>query len=134
MTFDHLETAPEAPAYFIEPRDKDTASELTRVKRFRVLFRKHYPYARLVAIPNGQVRSLAEMNRARSEGAAWGFPDLIAIGQGPRWAALEWKSGTGAIKPHQSAWLAWMHRNGHLCGVFRKPETAIAWLMERGFR
>ena len=133
--FAHLETPlDEAPRFFVEPRDKLAMSELDRVKRFRVLFRKHFPGARIVAIPNGQVRSMAELNRARSEGASWGFPDIIAIGNGLHWAALEWKSGTGQIKDHQVQWLNWLHDRGHLCGVFRKPETAIAWLLERGFR
>jgi hypothetical protein len=124
----------EKPLFFCEPRDRDPASELARVKAFRKLFRKHFPGARLVAIPNGGERSQWQLNLVRSEGAAWGFFDLLAIGAAPWIAIMEWKSGTGALRPHQVAWGNWLQRRGHLVGMFRKPETAVAWLFERGFR
>lgn len=122
------------PLFFCEPRDKDPATELERVKGFRRLFRKHFPRARLVAIPNGGIRSQRSLNQANSEGAAWGFPDMLAIGSMPFMPVMEWKSGTGTLKSHQVAWMNWLHGRGHVVGMFRKPETAIAWLFERGFR
>jgi hypothetical protein len=130
-----LETAlDEKPLFFVEARDKDAASELARVKRFRSLFRKHFSGARIVAIPNGGIRSQRALNQARSEGAAWGFPDMLAIGSSPFIPVMEWKSGTGALKQHQISWMNWMHSRGHPVGMFRVPETAIAWLFEKGFR
>lgn len=122
------------PEFFVEPRDKDPRTELQRVKAFRRLFRKHFPGARIVAVPNGGVRSQRALNQANSEGAAWGFPDMLAIGSTPFIPIMEWKSGTGALKPHQIDWLNWLHGRGHIVGVFRQPVTAIEWLFERGFR
>ena len=135
IDFAHLESPlTEPPRFFIEPRDKLPGNELARVKRFRALFRKAFPGARLVAIPNGGLRGQAALNQARSEGAAWGFADMMAIGSGRAFPLLEWKSGTGAVKSHQIEWLNWLTGRGHACGVFRKPETAIEWLLEKGFR
>lgn len=122
------------PRFFVEPRDNDPATEVQRVKRFRSLFRKHFPGARIVAVPNGGQRSQRAINQALSEGAAWGFPDMLAIGSSLFMPILEWKSGVGTLKQHQIDWLNWLHDRGHVVGVFRKPETAIAWLFERGFR
>lgn len=134
-SFDHLETPlDQAPLFFIEPRDKLPGTELARVKRFRSLFRKAFPGARLVAIPNGAQRGQGALNQARSEGAAWGFADMMAIGSGRAFPLLEWKSGTGTVKQHQVDWLNWLTERGHACGVFRQPKTAIGWLVEKGFR
>jgi hypothetical protein len=128
------DNAPERPLFFVELRDKHPASELQRVKSFRSLFRKHFPGAILAAVPNGGQRGQGAISQAKSEGALWGFPDLIAIGSAPCTAFLEFKSGVGALKAHQIAVLNRMHAKGHRVGVFRQPETAIQWLFERGFR
>lgn len=122
------------PAFFVEPPDSDPANELQRVKAFRRLFRKHFPGARIASVPNGGQRGQRALQQAVSEGAAWGFPDMLVIGSAPFIPILEWKSGRGPIKPHQIEWLNWLHGKGHIVGVFRKPETAIEWLFERGFR
>jgi len=59
---------------------------------------------------------------------------MLAIGSVPFIPILEWKSGTGAPKQHQVEWMNWLHCHGHKVGLFRKPETAIEWLFELGFR
>lgn len=134
MNFDHLETPlDEAPLFFVEPRDRDNLTELARVRRFRAMFRKAFPKSRLVAVPNGGKRGQGAINQARAEGAAWGFPDLIALGDG-QVAFLEFKSGTGTMKPHQVDWGNWLDRSQFFVGTFRKPETAIDWLARQGFQ
>lgn len=120
------------PAFFVQAPDKSGASELGRVKRFRKLMRQRAPRCRVVAIPNGAARGLKALNQARSEGAAWGFPDLMILWNG-RAAFIEFKNRSGKPKSHQVEWMNWLVGAGFPCALFRTAEAACDWLAGHGF-
>jgi hypothetical protein len=108
------------------------ASEIAIQTRFRSRCRIHCPGVSLVAIPNGAKRGQLAMNQARREGAAWGFPDMMALAPG-KVAFLEFKAEKGVLSPNQEDWQERLDRLGFPVGVFRDPESAIAFLRSHGF-
>lgn len=132
--FADLEEAPfdEAPVFHVEPTDKRTESEADRVAIFRNRMRVRAPTVMIAAVPNSQTTQW-QKNRARKEGAVWGFPDLICLAPTGLTAFIEFKSGKGQPAQHQIACLNRLLRMGFPVAVFRKPETAIRWLRSNGF-
>lgn len=115
------------PLFHIDPTDKDKASELERQAAFVARFRKQCLGGAVVAVPNGSKRGQKALNQAKKEGAAWGFPDVIAILPGFT-AYLEFKDGKKPPRPNQIDWLNWLTRANYPCGVFRTADTAMAFL------
>lgn len=122
----------EAPDFYIEPADKDPRGELKRVVEFRRELRMKAPQCRIVAVPNAGNRGQKALNQARSEGAAWGFPDLMVLHEG-KVAFLEFKDGKKPPADHQIEWMNWLTRKGFAVGVFRTADRALTWLHEQGF-
>ena len=126
--FDHLESPlDEAPLFFIEPKDRDTASEVERQARFIKEARK--AGFKPVAIVNGALRGMKALNRAKREGAWWGFPDLAVLGPDRFVALVEFKNGKSMPAAHQVGCMNTLHRLGFPVAVFRTPERAMAWLI-----
>ena len=113
-------------------RAAGTPSELEIVTVLRSRARILCPAVCLVAVPNAAKRSMWAAQRAKREGMATGFPDLIALAPG-RIAFLEMKTATGALSTAQREWLDRLRGMGFPCGVFRDPDAALAFLAEQGF-
>jgi hypothetical protein len=111
---------------------KKAPSELEIQTLFRSRARIQCPAVAIVAVPNAAKRGQRAMNQARREGAAWGFPDLIALAPG-KIAFLEMKAEKGLLSERQSEWQDRLHRMGFPCGVFRDPDDALAFLRRNGF-
>lgn len=134
MSFDYLpddELLTEAPLFHIDQRDRDTRLEHERqcelVKRLRGAG------LRVHATPNARQWGMKAWNRAKAEGVEWGAADLVINGPGGRTAYIEMKDGTEPPKQHQVDWLNSRHRLGFPVGVFRRAESAVAWLESQGF-
>jgi len=122
----------EAPLFFVEAKDSGPASELERQVSFRQQCRIHLPHVMLAAIPNASKRGQKALNQARSEGALWGMPDMLAMA--PRKIAfLEFKAGRTDPAPHQIEVMNRLARLGFAVGVFRTADSAIAFLRREGF-
>lgn len=108
-------------------------SELDVVTLFRSRARIHCPAVKIVAVPNAAKRGQKAMNQARREGAAWGFPDMMAIAPG-KVAFLEFKREKGGkVSDNQSDWMALLASYGFPCGVFNDPDQALEFLRWHGF-
>lgn len=90
----------------------------------------------VTAVPNGTYTpSHAARARAKREGAAKGYPDIIIDGIGPNAGKVcraEIKSGTD-VSPEQFERLNLLAGNGHLCGVFRSLDTLVGFLIANGW-
>ena len=122
----------EAPLFHVEPQDKRTETEAERVAIFRNRMRARAPKVLIAAVPNSQTTQW-QKNRAKKEGAVWGFPDLICLAPCGFVAFIEFKSARGQPAQHQVACLNRLSRMGFPVAVFRKPESAIRWLRSLGF-
>lgn len=115
--------------------DRDPRTELQRVQVFTNHLAKHAPSIAVFAVPNAGRSSDWERLQRWREGARAGVPDLVVAwkgADGPRVAFMEWKDGKSGPSDKQRAWLNFLHRQGQLCGVFRQPESAVAWLKRQG--
>lgn len=90
----------------------------------------------VTAVPNGTYTpSMAAKVRAKREGTAKGYPDVIIDGIGPNAGKVcraEIKAGTD-LSPEQFERLNLLADNGHLCGVFRSLDTLIGFLVANGW-
>lgn len=120
------------PMFHIDPTDSEPESEIERQVQFRSQCRMLMPHVLLVAIPNAGKRGQKALNQARREGAIWGFPDMLAFVPG-KVAGLEWKNGKKPPEQHQIDVLNRLHRMGFPVGVFRRADSAVAWLRKEGF-
>lgn len=123
--------------WFVEPKDKDPKDEFARQSRFVSLMRQRAPGAEVTAIPNANTGTDWQRVRRKNEGARAGALDLFVTwapaGQGDRGIAfLEFKDGQKMPSRVQREQLNSHYRKGHLCGVFRTPERAMAWLRDNG--
>lgn len=88
------------------------------------------------AVPNGTyIASKAGRGKARREGLATGYPDLIIDGIGENAGKVcraEIKAG-GSVTMSQYAMLSILHENGHLCGLFRSLDTLTGFLVAHGW-
>lgn len=134
--FTALETALAEPldaAIHIDAKDKDPVPELQRQAELVATIKRTFTRAKVAAVPNGGMRGQKALNQARREGAWWGFVDLIVIGPAPLVAFLEMKNGSEMPRQNQVDALNALHRMGHRVGVFRRADSAIAWLRRQGF-
>lgn len=117
-----------AYVFHTDPRNAQGEANETAVQaRFRAKMRMAAPRVMLVAIPNAGKRTAWEARQRANEGMIPGFPDMLAFFDG-RVAALEFKSGTGAIKDKQVETLNRLVSLDIPVGVFRSAETALKWL------
>ena len=117
--------------WFIEPKDKDSKSEIQRQALFLSRLRTLAPAVDALAIPNaGKSTEWERLARFR-EGARRGALDLVIT-----WKAgvifAEFKNGTSMPSKDQEERLNRYYRMGHHCGVYRNPETLIGHLRALG--
>jgi hypothetical protein len=128
-SFLELEDAADEP-WFIEPKDKDPASEIERQSLFLSRLKILAPAVDALAIPNaGKSTDWQRIQRWR-EGARRGALDLILTWQPARIDDrgvffAEFKDGDGMPTKDQRERLNRYYRMGHKCGVYRNPERAI---------
>lgn len=115
-----------------------SASELDVVTRFRSRARIHCPAVRIVAVPNAAKRGQKALNSLRREGAAFGFPDIMALwprdaeGRGGV-AFIEFKNSDGGrLSPNQAEWQGRLRAMGFPATVSSDPDQALGWLREQG--
>ena len=123
--------------WFIEPTDDIPSPEIERQASFIKQMATLAPSVDIVAIPNAGKSSEWERIQRHKEGARAGALDLVVTWeptcQGDRGVAFpEFKSGKGKPTPAQRRRLNFYFRTGHLTGVYRRPETLIEHLRERG--
>ena len=122
----------EEPLFYIEPKDKDKRSEITRQASFRKKLKNAIPNARAVAVPNAGKRGPKAIRTAKAEGMTAGFPDLIIIYQG-RVAFFEFKNAKNMPTDAQIDFMNWLHRSGFKVACVRTPEKAFELLKEWGW-
>lgn len=122
--------------WFIEAKDSNPASELQRQMTFLSMMAQLGPTCDVLAIPNAGKASDWERIQRWKEGARAGALDLLITwhvnlpGHGVFLA--EMKNGKSLPTPAQRDRLNRYYRQGHGCGVYRKPETLIAHLRDAG--
>jgi len=133
MNWDDLE-APLYPdaTFYIEPPDDGHATEIERVVAFRKALRQVMPKARVIAVPNAGKRGQVAINRAKAEGASWGFPDIIVL-EKDRVAFLEFKNGKRKPANHQIDQMNWLDANGFNVACVRTAQGAVARLEAWGW-
>lgn len=113
------------------PSVADPGDEFAIQVRLRSRCRMLAPTLRLVAVPNGGQRTAWSAMKAKNEGLAKGFPDLLALWDGGE-AYLELKDRKGQLSSDQIGWMNWLHQSGKKCGCFRSVDTALAFLRAAG--
>ena len=122
---------PDEP-WFIEPRDRSDQSERARQIAFVSWMRVHAPEVRIMAVPNGYLRTDWQRTTAKREGVSKGALDLWCFWSGNGRHVSEWKDGTGMPDADQRAWLNFLYRDGYPCGVYRNRATLIGHLIDLG--
>lgn len=134
-SFADLETPLREPldeGIHIDAKDKGLASELQRVVQFRTECRMFLPHVMIVGVPNAAKRGMAAQRQVKREGLLTGFPDLIALAPG-KVAFLEFKGAATMPSQAQIDCLNRLARMGWPVGVFRRADSAVAWLRRAGF-
>ena len=92
-------------------------------------FRKTYPDTRILAIPNGGIRSASAGASLKAEGVSAGVPDLVV----PAW--LLWiemkREAGGTVSPAQRDWISYLNSIGHQVIVGRGFEDAKQQIMKK---
>jgi hypothetical protein len=129
-SFVELEDAADEP-WFIEPKDKDPASEIKRQLLFLSRLKILAPAVDALAIPNaGKSTDWQRIQRWR-EGARRGALDLVITWKTDVFFA-EFKDGDGMPSKDQRERLNRYYRMGHKCGVYRNPDTLLEHLRGLG--
>jgi hypothetical protein len=122
--------------WFIEAKDADPRDEFARQVAFLSMMATIAPAVDCLAIPNAGKGSDWERLRRWREGARAGALDLqmtwkpSATTRGIFFA--EFKDGEKPPTKGQRDRLNLYYRQGHSCGVYRRPETLIAHLRDAG--
>lgn len=129
--------ADEESGFYIEPKDRDKRSEFARQRAFLAYMGRNAPAVIVYAVPNAGRSSDWERLRRHAEGATRGALDLElkwrrATPEAQDCFVAEFKNGTAMPTPAQRDMLNRLHRAGHLCGVYRRPETLVAVLRAAG--
>lgn len=125
-----LEEAGDEP-WFIEPKDRDPASELDRQGLFLSRLKLWAPSVRAFAVPNAGKRSDWERLRRFREGAVAGALDLVIFWNRGVFFA-EFKNGKEMPDRNQRDMLNNLYRAGHHCGVYRNADTLLEHLRLAG--
>jgi len=120
------------PRVFVEPKDRDPASELDRQGAWVGFMRVHAKRVLVFAVPNGtHIATRYGRRKVDREGRYTGFPDTGATWAGAT-AYLEWKAGRGDPDDAQIECLNRLVAMGHPCAIVRTREGANRWLIEQG--
>jgi len=92
-------------------------------------FRKTYPDTRILAIPNGGIRSASAGANLKAEGVSAGVPDLVV----PAWLLwVEMKRETGGtVSPAQRDWISYLESIRHQVIVGRGFEDARQQIIKK---
>jgi len=120
------------PGIYVEPKDKDPASEDTRQAEYIAFIRKHAKACRAIGVPNAGKRSRWEAGKRLREGMTAGEPDTATSWADAPTARIEFKDGQSMPDQNQVAALNWYHRRGHPVAVCRTLEGALRWLASIG--
>lgn len=107
-------------------------SEIQIVTLFRSRCRILCPAVSIVAVPNAAKRSQWAAQRAKREGMATGFPDILCFWKGPGIAAIEFKVSKGKLSISQEEWLDRLSNIGIPVTVSRDPDHAVEFLRSCG--
>lgn len=123
--------------WFIEKKDRDPKPELKRQQAFLSMLARQAPSVSAFAVPNAGKRSDWERIQRWKEGARAGTLDLVVHWRPTRPDDRgvffpEWKNGDDMPTRAQRDRLNQLFRQGHGCGVYRRPETLIAHLRDAG--
>ena len=109
------------------------ASEVDIQATFRKRLYYAAPSVKVVAIPNAARRTRWEAMRAKKEGMATGFPDVMVIGPDGLIAYVEFKSSKGRVSEAQREWIDLLQRYTFPATIARSADEAIAFLRAHGF-
>lgn len=107
-------------------------SEIAIVTLFRSRAKILCPGVSIVAVPNAAKRTQWAAARAKREGMATGFPDIVCLWKGPGIAAIEFKTAKGRLSEHQVEWLDRLSEIGIPATVSRDADHALAFLRQAG--
>jgi hypothetical protein len=107
-------------------------SEIEIVTLFRSRCRIMCPGVSIVAVPNAAKRSQWAAQRAKREGMAAGFPDILCFWKGPGVAAIEFKAHAGKLSANQIEWLDRLAEIGIPATVSRDADHAVEFLRQAG--
>lgn len=107
-------------------------SEIEIVSTFRSRARMLCPAVAVVAVPNAAKRTQWAAQRAKREGMATGFPDIVCLWPGRGIAFLEFKTAKGRVSESQSEWLARLPAMGFPAFVVRDADEALHHLRLMG--
>lgn len=107
-------------------------SEIAIVTLFRSRCRILCPAVSIVAVPNAAKRTQWAAQRAKREGMATGFPDILCFWKGPGIAAIEFKTAKGKLSVSQEEWLDKLTEIGIPCTVSRDADHAVEFLRSAG--
>lgn len=120
------------PAIYVEPKDRDSASEDARQAEFVATMRRIARACRVYAVPNGGKRTRWEAAKVKREGLLAGEPDTGVSWADALTARVEFKNGRDMPSDVQIEALNWYHARGHPVAVCRTALGAIAWLLSIG--
>lgn len=107
-------------------------SEIAIQTLFRSRARMLCPEVAIIAIPNAAKRTQWAAQRAKREGLATGFPDVLCFWKGPGIAAIEFKAAKGRLSDNQAEWLDRLTALGIHATVSRDPDHALDFLRSAG--
>lgn len=117
------------PGIWVEAKDKDATSEITRQAALVNVLRK---YSRCVvfAVPNSAQASRTKLRQHR-EGAVYGAADLVVTWSGGV-AFVEMKDSKSLPRENQVEFLNRLHAQGHHVCVGRTALGVMRWLRAAG--
>jgi len=92
-------------------------------------FRRQYPDTRILAIPNGGIRSASAGASLKAEGVSAGVPDLV-VPAWLLWVEMKREAG-GTVSPAQRDWISYLESIGHQVIVGRGFEDAKAQIIKK---
>ena len=92
-------------------------------------FRRQYPDTRILAIPNGGIRSASQGASLKAEGVSAGVPDLV-VPAWSLWIEMKREAG-GTVSPAQRDWIAYLQGIGHQVIVGRGFEDAREQIIKK---
>lgn len=107
-------------------------SEIQIQVGFRNRLRYVAPAVSCVAIPNAAKRTQWAAMRAKKEGMATGFPDVMCLWAGAGICFIEFKAIKGRLSEDQAEWIARLRERGHRVTVARSVDAAVDFLRECG--
>lgn len=108
-------------------------SEIQIQAGFRARLRYVAPAVSCVAIPNAAKRTQWAAHRAKQEGLATGFPDVMLLAPGGKIGFLEFKSAKGRLSDNQREWIERLDVRGFPVRVVRSIDEAIQFLRDHDF-